>query len=91
MVIIITVGNDQQFARVCEVLGKPELADDERYSTNSARVTNRAVCVIDFRLFKGQTSAYWLKYLEQTIFPVARSTASMVLTTHKLSRNISLR
>ena len=68
--IIITVGNDQQFARFCEVLGEPELANDERYSTNSARVTNRAVlCNKISDCLKGQTSAYWLKYLEQNDIP----------------------
>lgn len=68
--IIITIGNDQQFARFCEVLGEPELANDERYSTNSARVTNRTVLcnkISDF--LKGQTSAYWLKCLERNHIP----------------------
>ncbi|MCK7546478.1 CaiB/BaiF CoA transferase family protein [Marinobacter koreensis] len=39
--MVLTVGNDKQFARLCEVLGHPEWADDERFSTNRARVANR--------------------------------------------------
>jgi crotonobetainyl-CoA:carnitine CoA-transferase CaiB-like acyl-CoA transferase len=39
--MIIAVGNDGQFARLCVVLGAPELADDPDYRKNEARVRNR--------------------------------------------------
>jgi crotonobetainyl-CoA:carnitine CoA-transferase CaiB-like acyl-CoA transferase len=39
--VVIAVGNDGQFARLCAVLGMPELADDPRFVTNPDRVTNR--------------------------------------------------
>lgn len=39
--IIIAVGNDDQFARLCEVLGVPALAQETRFSSNSSRVANR--------------------------------------------------
>ena len=39
--LIVAVGNDRQFARLCEVLGEPALANDERFATNPARVANR--------------------------------------------------
>jgi crotonobetainyl-CoA:carnitine CoA-transferase CaiB-like acyl-CoA transferase len=39
--IIIAVGNDGQYRRLCEVLGKPELGTDADYATNPARVENR--------------------------------------------------
>jgi len=39
--LIIAVGNDGQFARLCAVLGAPELADDTDYQKNEARVRNR--------------------------------------------------
>ncbi|TYQ09190.1 UNVERIFIED_ORG: crotonobetainyl-CoA:carnitine CoA-transferase CaiB-like acyl-CoA transferase [Gordonia westfalica J30] len=38
---VLAVGNDRQFASLCEVLGRPDLPTDERYATNSARVANR--------------------------------------------------
>ena len=41
--IIIAVGNDTQFARLCNVLGCPELASDERYAKNANRVRNRDI------------------------------------------------
>jgi crotonobetainyl-CoA:carnitine CoA-transferase CaiB-like acyl-CoA transferase len=41
--IIIAVGNNAQFARLCDALGRPEWAGDERFAKNSARVRNRDV------------------------------------------------
>ncbi|WP_233488605.1 CaiB/BaiF CoA-transferase family protein [Rhodovulum sp. 12E13] len=40
--IILAVGNDGQFARLCEVLGLAGLAADPAYATNPARVAHRA-------------------------------------------------
>jgi len=39
--IIIAVGNDAQFTRLCTALGHPLLASDPRFSTNASRVTHR--------------------------------------------------
>jgi crotonobetainyl-CoA:carnitine CoA-transferase CaiB-like acyl-CoA transferase len=39
--VIVAVGNDSQFAKMCEMIGKQELANDPRFSTNAARVQNR--------------------------------------------------
>jgi len=39
--IVLAVGNDRQFAALCEALGAPELAGEERFATNPARVENR--------------------------------------------------
>jgi crotonobetainyl-CoA:carnitine CoA-transferase CaiB-like acyl-CoA transferase len=39
--LVLAVGNDRQFAALCEALGAPGLADDRRFATNSARVENR--------------------------------------------------
>jgi crotonobetainyl-CoA:carnitine CoA-transferase CaiB-like acyl-CoA transferase len=43
--VIVAVGNDGQFARFVSVLGKPELAQDERFGTNAGRVGYRAELV----------------------------------------------
>ncbi|MEX2319656.1 MAG: CaiB/BaiF CoA-transferase family protein [Bauldia sp.] len=43
--LIVAVGNDGQFARLCEIVGLPELADDPLYATNEARVVNRKALV----------------------------------------------
>jgi crotonobetainyl-CoA:carnitine CoA-transferase CaiB-like acyl-CoA transferase len=43
--VIVAVGNDGQFARFVSVLGRPELAQDERFRTNAGRVGHRAALV----------------------------------------------
>jgi crotonobetainyl-CoA:carnitine CoA-transferase CaiB-like acyl-CoA transferase len=40
--VILVVGNDGQFARLCGVLGHAEWRTDERYATNAQRVRNIA-------------------------------------------------
>lgn len=40
--IIIAVGSDAQFRKLCQALGAPELADNPQYVTNADRVTNRS-------------------------------------------------
>jgi crotonobetainyl-CoA:carnitine CoA-transferase CaiB-like acyl-CoA transferase len=39
--LVLAVGNDRQFAALCNVLGAPEMAADERFTTNPARVRHR--------------------------------------------------
>lgn len=43
--LIIAVGNDRQFQRLCAILGLDGLAHDERFATNPARVANRAALI----------------------------------------------
>lgn len=40
--VIIAVGNDGQFRKLCAALGAPELADDPDYATSRDRVAHRA-------------------------------------------------
>ena len=47
--IIIAVGNDGQFARLCDVLGLSTLPDDPRFSSNAARVANRDALTVILR------------------------------------------
>ncbi|NRP22126.1 Acetyl-CoA:oxalate CoA-transferase [Ensifer adhaerens] len=39
--LIVAVGNDRQFVKFCNLLGRADLATDERYLTNASRVQNR--------------------------------------------------
>jgi crotonobetainyl-CoA:carnitine CoA-transferase CaiB-like acyl-CoA transferase len=39
--VVLAVGNDRQFGELCEVLGVAELAGEERFATNAARVEHR--------------------------------------------------
>jgi len=38
---ILAVGNDSQFAKFCAEAGRPDLAEDPRFTTNAERVRNR--------------------------------------------------
>jgi crotonobetainyl-CoA:carnitine CoA-transferase CaiB-like acyl-CoA transferase len=43
--IIIATGNDNQFAKLCAILGKPEIAREPAYSDNEGRLAHRAELV----------------------------------------------
>ena len=43
--LMLAVGNDGQFARLCNVIGRPEWATDERFATNPARVAHRSTLI----------------------------------------------
>jgi len=43
--VIIAVGNDRQFGRLCAILGCEGLTRDTRFATNPGRVTNRAALI----------------------------------------------
>ena len=69
---ILAAGNDRLFERTCEVLGRPDLAVDERFDTNEARVRNREVLIpILAEAFATRTAAGWLAELEAASVPCA--------------------
>ncbi len=43
--VIVAAGNDGQFARFAALIGMPELAKDERFTLNTARLENREVLI----------------------------------------------
>lgn len=67
---MLAVGNDTQFARLCEVIGEPALADDPRYATNAARVAHRDELVPHLQAVLGRReAAHWLQALEAAQVP----------------------
>lgn len=40
--VIVAVGNDAQYQRFCDFLGRPDLAEAPEYATNPARIENRS-------------------------------------------------
>ena len=68
--IIVAVGNDRQFARLCGLLGEPELASDERFSTNAGRVRHRDVLVPQLQsALMSRDRQTWLVLLEAAGVP----------------------
>lgn len=47
--IVVGAGNDGQFRKLTQMLGKPELADDPRFRTNKDRVANKASLEAELR------------------------------------------
>src|SRR5690606_39490461 len=70
--MVLAVGNDAQFERFCQVIGRPELAADERFATNPARVKNRDVLIpILADVLRQKTTDEWLKPLAEAKVPAA--------------------
>src|SRR6201996_5460578 len=68
--MILAVGNDGQYNRLCAALGAPELASDPRYATNAARVENRDTLIPRLRQLTVQRSTdAWIALLEAAGVP----------------------
>ncbi|MDA1324387.1 MAG: CaiB/BaiF CoA-transferase family protein [Proteobacteria bacterium] len=64
--IMLTIGNDAQFKRFCDFAGCPELAADERFGTNGARVGNRDALIAAMEpVLAARPSQEWLTELER--------------------------
>lgn len=68
--MILAVGNDNQFAKFCKVAGMPELAEDERFTTNASRVKYRdeLVPILRERIVKDELD-WWISQLETAHVP----------------------
>lgn len=62
--LMIAVGNDGQFARLCQALGAPQWPADPRFATNPARVASRAELVpLIAAITQTRTVADWVAAL----------------------------
>lgn len=68
--IVVAVGSERQWPRLCEELDLSELADDERFADNGARVRNRQVLrkILAAR-FKEADTEHWLRRLTEAEIP----------------------
>ncbi len=58
--LVVAVGNNTQFVNLCEAIGRPELAEDERYATNPDRVANRKALIAELQKeFPRRTADEW--------------------------------
>ena len=68
--LILAVGNDGQYAKFCEVAGRPDLASDPRFASNRQRVVHRGELVpLLEALLKTRRKADWLAALEAAKVP----------------------
>jgi crotonobetainyl-CoA:carnitine CoA-transferase CaiB-like acyl-CoA transferase len=67
----VAVGNDRLFARLCEAVGLGELAGDERFATNAARVEHAdALADALNEVFARETADHWIARLREASVPV---------------------
>jgi crotonobetainyl-CoA:carnitine CoA-transferase CaiB-like acyl-CoA transferase len=68
--IAVAVGNDAQFERLCEAIGREHLASDERYATNPGRVANREELVEALQgEFSRRTADEWVETIQGVGIP----------------------
>lgn len=68
--LILAVGNDSQFAKFCDVAGRPDLAQDPRFIKNADRVRHRATLVpLLADILKSREKYDWLPALEAAKVP----------------------
>lgn len=62
--MVVAVGNDGQFAKLCTLLGHPELPKDQRFLTNPLRVKHRdALIPVLEASFALKTAGEWIENL----------------------------
>jgi crotonobetainyl-CoA:carnitine CoA-transferase CaiB-like acyl-CoA transferase len=92
--IVIASGNDVQFARLCAILGIPDLAGHPDYATNKDRVRNRqALCSLIAGLTGRRTRASLLAELEAAGVPAGpiNSVAEALEDPQAVHRGMTLR
>jgi crotonobetainyl-CoA:carnitine CoA-transferase CaiB-like acyl-CoA transferase len=68
--LMLAVGNDAQFMRLCRLLGCPEWATNPLFSTNRARVENRAKLIPRLEAaFAGEHTQSWIARLRAADIP----------------------
>ena len=68
--LIIAAGNDGLFRKLCDVLGRPELAGDPRFCSNEARTDNADALKTEIEgALRERSRADWLSALESAGVP----------------------
>ena len=80
--VILVVGNDGQFAKLCDVLGQPGWPKDERYASNAQRVRN----IGELSGMLRDVFAQWKREKLIAALDAARSTASRTCSRTRRSR-----
>ena len=68
--LVLAVGNDRQFAALCETIGAPELPQDARFETNARRVEHRDALRVELeRRLTQRPAEDWLEQLATARVP----------------------
>ena len=68
--IIIAAGNDKLFEKLCNVLGIPEISQNEQFNSNSSRAKNidKLKKILEDKL-SSKTTTEWLNEMEKEKIP----------------------
>ena len=70
--IFVVVGNNDQYRRFCDAIGRPELFGDERFCTGPLRIANRKLLVpILSDVFRTAPAAHWVAAIDAVGVPVS--------------------
>ncbi len=68
--MLLAIGNDGQFARFCRAAGRPEWAQDPRFTTNTRRVENRSTLIpLMMEVTRTRSTDAWIALLEDKAVP----------------------
>jgi crotonobetainyl-CoA:carnitine CoA-transferase CaiB-like acyl-CoA transferase len=71
--VAVAAANDGLYSRLCSAIGRPDLATDERYATNEARVLNRELLIAELQaVFAGRSTEDWEELLLAAGVPVGK-------------------
>jgi len=71
--VAVAAANDGLFVRLCDTLGRPELAADERFATNAARVRNREELLPLLEdVFATRSAEHWVTALDAAAVPAGK-------------------
>ncbi|MEZ5185449.1 MAG: CoA transferase [Candidatus Nanopelagicales bacterium] len=88
--IVIAVGNDRQFAALCQLLGRTDLIGASRYASNPARVAHRAELEVEInRTLSTREASHWLNLCTAAGVPAGpiNSIAEAIQFAQRLSLN----
>jgi crotonobetainyl-CoA:carnitine CoA-transferase CaiB-like acyl-CoA transferase len=68
--LIVAVGNDRMWRRLCEAIGRSDLAADPRFATNPLRVEHRDACVAEIQaVLSTRSREAWTQLLNDAGVP----------------------
>ena len=71
--VAVAAANDGLYRRLCDAVDRPELAADERYATNEARVRNRESLVAELEaVFASRPTEDWVRLLLSSGVPAGK-------------------
>jgi CoA:oxalate CoA-transferase len=83
--LVLAVGNDALFQKLCEVIERPDLANDARFGTNPERTEHQAALTL-----RSETTRTWLERLSLAGIPSApiHDVASLLADPQVAARNM---